>query len=240
MLLDEKDEAGLEPTLACADSSRWAAKPLLEALLLFAALYLVAFLPANPSAAGRSLGKPGFHLLLIVDLVPKALLVLYLMGRSDGLSAFGLALPRLADLPRGAATAAGALVVVALPSIALSALGAQNPLLSSASAPVVAAWKLVPLVLVSSLAVGYCEELFFRVYLIRRLEQSGLPRLWALAAASLVFGGAHGLQGVLGLCLGTILGLWFGWRWLQGRNYHAIALGHAIYDAAVILISLYR
>jgi len=216
------------------------ARPLLEAGLLFAALYFVAYLPSDPSATGRSLGQPGFHLLLLVDLVPKALLVLYLIGRSDGFPAFGLAPPRSKDIFRGVLAALGALAIIAVPSLALGALGLRNPLLGASAAPSVAAWMLAPLILVSSLSVGYGEELFFRVYLMRRLEQSGLPPAWALIVSSLIFGSAHGLQGVLGLCLATLLGLWFGWRWLQSRDIHEIALGHAIYDAAVIAVTLYR
>ena len=224
------------PTIeACGPPSR----PLLEAILLFAAFYLVAYLPSDPSA-GRSLGTVRFYFLLLFDLVPKACVVLYLMARSEGLGAFGLAKPRFADIPRGTLVALGALALVAAPSFVLAALGLRNPLLEASTGSDTAAYLLVPLILLSSLVVGYGEELFFRSYLIRRLGQSGLPPPWAMIASSLVFGSAHGLQGPLGVALGSMLGMWFGWRWLRAHNIHEIAIGHAIYDAAVIIITLYR
>ncbi|HUW42453.1 MAG TPA: CPBP family intramembrane glutamic endopeptidase [Rectinemataceae bacterium] len=214
--------------------------PMLEAALLFAAFYLAAFLPADPSAMGRSLGRIGFHLLLLADTLPKALLVLYMMSRAEGPAAFGLGRMRRRDLGRGLMVALGALALVALPSLAMGSLGLTNPLLGAALRPSTPAVAVVLVVLVSSLSVGYSEELFFRVFLIRRLRQAGFPAPWALLASSLLFGSAHGLQGPLGLALGTLLGLWFAWRWHRSGNIHEIALGHAIYDALVILFTLYR
>jgi membrane protease YdiL (CAAX protease family) len=241
--LAEKDRAGLlsskAPFLGIYPSGS-PNRPLLEALLLFAAFYLAAYLPANPSAMGRSLGQISFHLLLLFDVVPKALIVLYMMSRAEGLAAFGLARPRRGDLSRGVLVALGALALVALPSLAMGYMGLSNPLLSAATRPSASAWVLIPLLLLSSLAVGYGEELFFRVFLIRRLRQAGFPAPWALLVSSLVFGSAHGLQGPLGLGLGTLLGLWFAWRWQQNGNIHEIALGHAIYDSFVILFALYH
>lgn len=215
-------------------------RPLLEAVLLFAAFYLAAYLPADPSAMGRSLGQISFHLFLLLDIVPKALIVLYMMSRAEGPAAFGLARLRLGDFSRGMLVALGALALVALPSLAMRYMGLSNPLLGATTRPSASAWALVPLLVLSSLAVGYGEELFFRVFLIRRLRQAGFPAPWALLLSSLIFGSAHGLQGPLGLGLGTLLGLWFAWRWRRSGNIHEIALGHAIYDAFVILFALYR
>ena len=214
--------------------------PLLEAALLFAAFYLAAFLPADPGSLGRSLGRIGFHLLLVADTLPKALLVLYMMSRAEGPAAFGLSRLRTQDLARGVMVALGALALVALPSLALGSLGLTNPLLGAARHPSAPAAAVVLVILVSSLSVGYSEELFFRAFLIRRLRQAGFPAPWALLASSLLFGSAHGLQGPLGLALGTLLGLWFAWRWHRSGDIHEIALGHAIYDALVILFTLYR
>ena len=83
------------------------------------------------------------------------------------------------------------------------------------------------------MATGYCEELFFRSYLMRRLAQAGLPRIWTAIASSLLFGSGHGYQGVVGLVSGSLLGLYFAWRWDRARNIHEIALGHGLFDAVV-------
>ena len=213
-------------------------RPLLEAALLFSALYLISFVPSDAAAAGRALSEPRYHCLLLLELLPRSMLVLYLMARAEGLAAFGLRPPRRADLGAGALAALGALGVALLPAWAFSGLGWTNPLLDSACAPGATA-LLVPLVLASALAIGYGEELFFRVYLIKRLGQAGLPPLWAALASTLAFGSAHGLQGLPGLVVASGLGALFAWRWLKGRNIHEIALGHAFYDAAVMGLAIW-
>jgi len=212
-------------------------RPVLELILLFAAFYLIAFLPADPSLAGAALGTASFHLQNLVLLVPRAAFLAYFMSRTDGLAAFGLRAPAWGDLPRALAWALGALLVALAASAALGGKG--NSFLEAAGSPSSPPLVLVPLVLASATAVGYGEELFFRCYAITRLEQAGLAAPWAALASSLVFGSAHGIQGMRGLAIATILGLWFSWRWLADRSLHQIALGHAIYDAAVMLAALY-
>jgi len=216
-------------------------RPLLEAGLLFAAFWLVAYLPADPTLAGASFGEAATQLAILVQILPKALFTLYFIARAEGLAAFGLRAFARADAPRAMAVALGALGIVMIPGLLSAAFGAEltNPLLDAAQAAERPSLLLLPLVVLASLAVGYGEELFFRVYLIRRLRQAGLARALAALASALVFGSAHGIQGVLGLALGTLLGAYFAWRWLRRGNFHEIALGHALYDIAVIVLSLY-
>lgn len=216
-------------------------RPLLEAGLVFAAFWLAAYLPADPSQAGAALGSPGFHLGLLVQLLPKALFLLYLMSRAEGLPAFGLRPPRAADLAKAAAAAGALLAIAFLPGLASSLFGASpaNPLLAAAGRPEASPFLVVPLLAASALAVGYGEELFFRAYLMRRLGQAGLPTLWAGLASALLFGSAHGLQGLLGLLVASALGGFLAWRWAVGRNLHEIALGHALYDFVVMAAALY-
>jgi len=214
-------------------------RPLLEAVLLFAAFYLVSFAPADPGAAGSALGTASYHGLVLLELVPKSLLVLYLMARAEGLAAFGVGAPRAADIPRGVMAAIGATAIVLGPAFILSSLGWSNPLLATAGGPSSPAALLAPLILASSLAVGYGEELFFRAYLTRRLGQAGLPPFWAAVASTLVFGSAHGLQGAPGMLVAALLGGLLAWRWHHSRNIHEIALGHAMYDAAVMALALF-
>jgi membrane protease YdiL (CAAX protease family) len=213
-------------------------RPLLEAVLVFAAFYLATFLPMDAAVAGESLSRPSYHLFILLELVPKALLLLYLMARSEGLAEFGVLRPRPVDLLRAAMTALGAGALVLAAGAAAKALGADNPLLEAAAggdaSPV-----LLPFIAMTGLSVGYSEELFFRVYLMRRLGQAGLAPPWAALASALAFGSAHGLQGPLGIAMGSLLGLWFAYRWARGRNLHDVALGHAIYDIAVMCAVLF-
>jgi membrane protease YdiL (CAAX protease family) len=161
------------------------------------------------------------------------------MATGDGLALFNIARIRRADCARGLLCAIGAIGIVFLPTWAFSALGIENPLFLQARSWPRAGAGLVPLFLASSMATGYCEELFFRSYLMRRLAQAGLTPLWAAIVSSLLFGGGHGYQGVIGLVTGSLLGLFFAWRWGDSGNIHEIAIGHGLFDAAAFAIMLY-
>jgi membrane protease YdiL (CAAX protease family) len=215
---------------------------LLEALLVFAAFWLSAYLPGNASAIGAALALPSYHLALVFQLLPKALLLLYLMSITDGLAAFGgVARPKAADAYRGLLDAIGAFAIVLVPAILIGqfAPAVKNPLLAAAARPSAPALLLVPSVFLSCTAVGYTEELYFRVYLIKRLGQAGLPQAWAAIAAVLLFASAHGAQGGLGIAVAALLGAWFAFRRLNGAGIHELAWGHGLYDSAIMLITLY-
>jgi len=213
------------------------ARPLIEAALVFLAFYLASYgfaLPPGPMAS-----TPQYHISVLALNLPRALLVLYLMAVSDGLALFDIWKPRRADLLRGLVVAAGAFAVIVGPGLLFSAFGIQNPLFAQSKTPPRLGLALIPFFLLSSLATGYCEELFFRSYLIRRLEQGGMPTLWAGIASSLLFGSGHGYQGIVGLVSGSLLGLFFSWRWTKGRNIHEIAIGHGLFDSAAFAILIY-
>lgn len=212
-------------------------RPLLEAFILYLAFYLGAYVAAAPPALSPS--RPEYHLLVVAVNLPRALLVLYVMSVGDGLALFGVRPFRRLDAARGALVALGALAVVLGPALAFSALGIENPLFAQARSGQRAGAALIPLILASSMATGYCEELFFRSYLMRRLAGAGLSPVWAAVASSLLFGSGHSNQGVVGLVSGSLVGLFFAWRWLSGRNIHEIAIGHGLYDAAAFSALLY-
>jgi membrane protease YdiL (CAAX protease family) len=231
------------PGLAASGGKAGApASPVLEAVLVFAAFWLGAYLPADPSAVGASLAKPLYHLAMIVEILPKALILLYLMHRSDGLAAFGgIGKPVRTDLPRALFGAAGALVMVSVFArlIAVYFGTTENPLLAATSSAAASPFLLLPAVCGTALSVGYAEELYFRIYLPKRLGQAGLGPGWAATGAVLLFASGHGLQGLRGMALALVIGGWFMWRRLRGAGLHELAWGHALYDAAVMLVSLY-
>lgn len=214
--------------------------PLLEAGIVLSAFYLPAYLPLQSAFSLESMAKSGYHLGILATDLPRIALLLYLMTIRDGLGNFGLDRKlKLRDLGLALFTAAGALIMIFILSTLFSFIGASNPLISSAKGLKPPSYFLAPLVFLSSLAVGYSEELAFRVYLDRRLRQAGLPPLWAGIAGSLLFGAGHGYEGIVGLASATLLGFFFWWRWKDGRNLHEIALGHGIYDAAISAIALW-
>jgi uncharacterized protein len=212
-------------------------RPLLEALILLFAFFLTSFLASWGSGLPPS--RPRYHLAILLVNLPRALLVLFAMAAGDGLGPFGIGRAKPSDAWRGLACALGALALAFAAGLMLSSFGLENPLFARAKAEPRAAFALIPLFLASSLATGYCEELVFRAYLIRRLTQSGLPPPWAAVASSLVFAAGHGSQGLVGLASGFVLGLFFAWRWVASGDIHEIALGHGLFDASVFAIMLY-
>ena len=74
---------------------------------------------------------------------------------------------------------------------------------------------------------------------MRRLGQAGLPRIWTAIASSLLFGSGHGYQGIIGIVSGSVMGLFFAWRWSATKNIHEIAIGHGLFDTAVFALLLY-
>jgi membrane protease YdiL (CAAX protease family) len=210
-------------------------RPLLEAALVLTAFYASAFIPFGPGA-GR-IASPAFHAGILALDALRVILLLFVMARADGLGAFGLEGIRRADPLKGLLAALGAFAILALPSLAFLLLGLSNPIM--AKLPRGTAWSLAPLLLASSLATGYAEELCFRAYLFRRFAGAGMPASWAALASSLLFGASHGAQGLVGIVSATLVGLWFARRWQDGRNIHEIAIGHGIYDSAVLALALY-
>jgi uncharacterized protein len=211
--------------------------PLLEAAMVLAAFYASAFIPfASRDDAGR-IASTAFHVGLVAVNALRVLLVLLFMSRGEGLQAFGLERLRRADPFKGLLAALGAFAIIALPTLLFFLLGLSNPLM--AGLPRGTRWPLAPFLVASSMATGYAEELFFRSYLTRRLEGAGMPVPWAALAASLLFGGSHWSQGLVGVASTTLIGLWFAWRWHDGRNIHEIAIGHGLYDSAVLALALY-
>ena len=160
-----------------------------------------------------------------------------------GFEAFGLRrlkpglsgyLPRAGDLANGLLVAAAA-GVFAL-GLALFSLTskAQNPLLYPFQGSERTGLSLI-LMAVSSLGIGYSEELFFRFFAVTSLERAGLSPALAVLGSALVFGVSHGSQGFLGMTAAAMLALLFSFFRMRGKGLHALALGHGIYDFVILL-----
>jgi membrane protease YdiL (CAAX protease family) len=214
-------------------------RPLLEAGVLLAAFYLPAYVPVISKVAATDMSKFTYYLAIFAVNAPRAALILYLMAAGDGLRPFGIRRFLESDILKALFATVGALAAMLGSAFAFSAIGIENPFMTAARSGPRASPMLIPLILASSLSVGYCEELFFRSYLMRRLGQAGLTPLWAAVASSLLFGAGHGYQGLVGLVSGTILGLFFSWLWNEDADIHAIAIGHGLYDSIITSIAIY-
>ena len=104
-------------------------------------------------------------------------------------------------------------------------------------------WRLagisqVPLAVLFGLVAGYREEFFFRAYLLRRMDQLGLPVALSVIISTLLFSAGHLYQGPLGAATAAALGVLFAGVYLRNRNLHVIAVAHGLYNASVLCLSL--
>jgi uncharacterized protein len=99
------------------------------------------------------------------------------------------------------------------------------------------------LFLVLSVSAGICEELVFRGYLQQQFARMG-RQLWAgIALSALVFGAAHGYEGVAGMLLISAYGAMFGVLVLLRRGLRTGMIAHAWHDSisglALVLLRHY-
>jgi uncharacterized protein len=87
------------------------------------------------------------------------------------------------------------------------------------------------LFLVLSVSAGICEELVFRGYLQQQFARMGRS-VWAgIVLSALVFGGAHGYEGVAGILLIAAYGAMFGVLALLRRGLRTGMIAHAWHDS---------
>jgi len=133
---------------------------------------------------------------------------------------------------------------VMLLSLGCAGIGMAASWLSGLSNPLFIQYQhgsgliLLPFILVSSVSVGYAEELFFRFFLIDGLAEAGTPISTAAIVSILIFGLSHYTQGIFGIAFAGLLAAFYTSLRFRGYGLHSLALGHALYDAIVLLIAL--
>jgi membrane protease YdiL (CAAX protease family) len=58
-----------------------------------------------------------------------------------------------------------------------------------------------------------------------------------MASSAVLFGLSHGAQQLGGMAIAALLGLVFSLFKKNSRSLHAIALGHALYDLCILLLT---
>ncbi len=203
-------------------------KTLLTLFVAYGLVWVDLFLPQPPI--------PAFSVLWFAFAAAKncaRIIIVFIIMKKHGLAREALTLPRGKDFVDGltVATAAG---VLALGIAGLAyVLGASNPLLANLPMPE-ASPRLYFVMAFSSLTIGYAEELFFRIFAPRLLEKTGLSAPITLLVSALIFGLSHGSQGLFGMTVSTLLALLFSYFRVRGKNLHALALGHAVYDFVIL------
>lgn len=201
-----------------------------EITILFLSLLYASYAFAAP-VDGAAFGTWTFYLSYLPAAFGQAALVV-LIARRPLLGTRGDRPPpplrvRPADLGYGLGYGAALFLAYLALSPLLSTLGRGGP-------PFAIHPSWIPAALLAMLGTGYREEAFFRLYLHDRLEGLGAGRTARIAASTALFAAGHwgnGWAGVLSaLVLGAILGLLYEAR----RSFHANAIGHGLYNAALI------
>lgn len=97
---------------------------------------------------------------------------------------------------------------------------------------------MIPIVFVTSILVGYSEELYFRSYLLTLLPKMGVAIGGAVAASVLLFSLGHLYEGFAGIAGSAVIGVVLSLLFLKRRSLHVIALAHGLYNFTTLLMTL--
>ncbi|TVR02455.1 MAG: CPBP family intramembrane metalloprotease [Spirochaetaceae bacterium] len=208
-----------------------------EILLVFCAFFLPGILLGQTAPDPSAFERVWWHAAVLITGLPQIGLLIFILRLHPDHDPipFGLRAPRLADLPIALAVLAAVIAVL----IGTSFVVALIPDAAHAAATDFR-WSftrpaLIPLVFLTSVVTGYREEIFFRSYLLTRLEQMDAPRPAAIAVSTLLFASGHLYQGWSGFAVAALLGVLFAVVFLRRRNLHAIAWGHALYNMVALI-----
>lgn len=210
-----------------------------EPIILFMVFFLPGFLSQSQVIDGTVFNSVWFNLIYLITVIPQILLVLYLIDKkpSEKIILFGLTRIKYRDLLHSLLYFVGIMIIVlgtGIISFLISSLG-QNPV---SELPL---WEfdnmsLIPLILITCMATGYSEELFFRSYLLSEFHSPGKEK-FVITSTSLIFALGHVYQGLAGF-LGTFaIGLFLASIFIRKRNLHTIAIAHGLYNFTVLMIS---
>jgi len=226
--------------------NRQARQNLLELALVFTGFYLPGLLWPDAAPGGDSRALAIYMTRFLAAAAPQVLLLGYLVwlrgpvtpGRSVW-TELGIYRPRPADLAWALALLAGAFLLLAAAGMLLSLLpGEARRQLAGGFRWRLLDPRLLPLAAAFSLLTGYREELFFRAYLLTRLQQAGLPPAAGVAVSGLLFACGHAYQGPAGLAVALALGVYFAVAFVRLRNLHRVAWAHGLYNLAVLAATL--
>ncbi|NBF40910.1 MAG: CPBP family intramembrane metalloprotease [Spirochaetes bacterium] len=213
-----------------------------EMLLLFAVFFLPGILFQHGGIRSDAFDAAGYHLAVIVTALPQTLLIVYILWIQphEDLSRFGF---RTVDFPDLLAALVATLGMFAL----LAGAGAAVLLLPETMQEAVRTGfrfrltnaGVLPLALLSSLAIAYREEAFFRAYLLTRFEQLSLGPVASVLLAAAAFSLGHIYQGFGGALIAFILGVYLGWIYLKRRSVHVVAVAHGLYNFTVLAMGLF-
>jgi membrane protease YdiL (CAAX protease family) len=190
----------------------------------------------NTSAApGRPWLDLTYQLLGILFAVVPALLALHLLNRTDPPATRTIGLDGrqpLADLGGGIGLAA----LIGIPGLGLylvsHALGI-NATVVPAGLPHV--WWAIPVLVLSALQNALLEEIVVVGYLLRRLDQLGMPGWLAVAVSAVLRGSYHLYQGFGGFVGNLVMGVVFGAAYRRWGRVAPLVVAHTLLDVVAFV-----
>ncbi len=158
---------------------------------------------------------------------------LYLIARSgEPRERFGLARPRLLDLPLGAFLMMLAVVAWKV-TPRVPDIGSREPY----TFVLPRGFADYAVMVVGDALAAFSEELVTRAYLITRLEVLLRSRGEAVIVSALLFASYHAYQNLPGMTSSLVFGLLYGVAFLVLRRVWPLALGHTLYNIYVEAIA---
>lgn len=208
--------------------------------LLFAAFFLPGIVGQFSGFDRSAFGNPLYDLRLYVTAVPQILLLIFVLRVQSPKLVLALGIRRF----RGPNFVATVLVTVGLFALLLPTESLVSSIAGGAGSPGALGqhWTLpspwiVPLLALSTLVIGYREELFFRAYLISRLGHIKSPIIGTIALSTALFAVGHAYEGPAGIAVACVTGVYFSVIFLYRRNLHEIGIAHAAYNFLALLLS---
>ena len=210
-------------------------------VLLFCTFFLTGYVTQSVNAAGRQSDFSGTVIVYILAAVPQILLTLYILSIQHAeLTDFGITAKMTStDLLRAAGAYLGIFVLLSpvfVLTVVLPEAGRQ--VLSGGYRWGIRSAAQLPLALALSVVSGYREELFFRSYLLTRLSQVGIPAAAAVAGTAALFCLGHLYEGIAGILVTAIQGVYLALVFLRFKNLHVNAFAHGLYNFTVFALSL--
>lgn len=213
--------------------------PPIQRLALIGAAYLALYFDIVTGMMSPLAGTEAWFIANILKNCLRISAVCWLMAWAGGFGAYlqpGVKrFPAAKDILDALAIAGIIGLFIAVSSWLLAPHDWTNPVLKSLP-KATQRGRFIVLALVSSLGTGYSEELFFRFFLIRNFEMTGFSTLYSVLISAVIFGLSHQAQGIPGMLIAGAAALLFSFAMLRGKSPHALALGHAMYDAGILLL----
>src|SRR6056297_4279267 len=176
-------------------------RPFIEAILLFSVFFLPGYFQQGAGFNIDSMLNPGFHLFTLLFSLPQMLLIIYIINlRSNSdLRSYGIVPLRETPILKVIVSYVFILSIPLLLALIQQFIGVSEPVYKNTGIEIGSDFYirlseqpiLIFLIAVNCLLIGYFEELFFRVYLIRDFAVNRRAAHLTIIIGSLLFAGGQ-------------------------------------------------